>query len=79
MVKTITINDSAYDSLKRLKRTPKDSFSKVILRLTGSKGTPLNSAGLWLDKTQTECDALITRSRSMFEAWGSSFDAEDQG
>ena len=77
MVKTITINDEAYAALKKLKQTPRDSFSKVILRLTGKKRSLLEFAGVWKDMSQEEADAIIARSREMWDAWDKPADLED--
>jgi predicted CopG family antitoxin len=38
-MKTITLTDEAYDRIAALKTSPKDSFSKVILRVVPKRGT----------------------------------------
>jgi len=70
MVKTITVTEEAYDSLARLKKHPRDSFSKVILRVTRRRGSPLKTAGAWRDMSEAEARALLERSRADFETLG---------
>lgn len=38
-MKTITLTDEAYERIAALKTSPKDSFSKVILRCLPKRGT----------------------------------------
>ena len=38
-MKTITLTDDAYERLAALKTSPRDSFSKVILRVVPKRGT----------------------------------------
>lgn len=38
-MKTITLTDQAYERIAALKTSPKDSFSKVILRSVPKRGT----------------------------------------
>lgn len=38
-MKTITLTDQAYERIAALKTSPKDSFSKVILRVVPKRGT----------------------------------------
>jgi len=38
-MKTITLTDEAYERIAALKTSPKDSFSKVILRCLAKHGT----------------------------------------
>lgn len=70
MTKTITVSDDAYRALAALKRSGKDSFTKVILRLTGSGGDPLEVAGAWGDMEEEEARALIRASRERFQDLG---------
>lgn len=76
MVKTITISDRAYEELAKRKRSPKDSFTKVILRMSGEKKSVRDVAGAWKDKPQSECDSIVSRSRKMFDAWDKPVDVE---
>jgi|GEM_PF-566859 predicted CopG family antitoxin len=76
MSKTITISDRAYEELAKRKRSPKDSFTKVILRMSGEKISVRDVAGAWKDKPQSECDAIVERSRKMFDAWDKSIEVE---
>ena len=70
MVRTITVTDQAYAALARRKKHRRDSFSKVILRLTGRRGDPLGVAGAWKDMTDAEARQLLERSRRDFESLG---------
>lgn len=70
MVKTITINDQAYLALASQKRSTKDSFSKVILRMTGESKSVKSVAGAWKHKSLEECNRIIGRSREMFDEIG---------
>ncbi len=47
MSKSITIDDPAYDLLRSLKRGPRDSFTKVILRHVNR---PAETAGELVDR-----------------------------
>jgi predicted CopG family antitoxin len=38
-MKTITLTDEAYTRLKEWKESPKDSFSRVVLKVVPEKGT----------------------------------------
>lgn len=38
-MKTITLTDEAYERIAALKSSPRDSFSKVILRVVPKRGT----------------------------------------
>lgn len=38
-MKTITLTEEAYERIAALKQSPKDSFSKVILRVVPKRGT----------------------------------------
>lgn len=44
-MKTITLDDVAYERLKAWKRGPKDSFSKVVKRIVPQPGTLAAFAG----------------------------------
>ncbi len=44
-MKTITLDDTAYERLKAWKRGPKDSFSKVVKRVVPQPGTLAAFAG----------------------------------
>lgn len=70
MVRTITITEDAYEALARLKRSPRDSFSKVILRLIQGPGNLLEVVGGWEDMTDEEARALAESSRRAFENRG---------
>lgn len=70
MVRTITVTDEAYAELAKRKKHPRDSFSKVVLRLTGRRGDPLAAAGAWKDMTDAERARLLSRSRRDFETIG---------
>lgn len=44
-MKTITLNDAAYDRLKSWKSGDSDSFSKVVLRVVPKRGTAADMEG----------------------------------
>ena len=44
--KTLTITEDAYDRLKGHKR-PDESFTDVVMRLTGGTADPLDGLGAW--------------------------------
>ena len=67
MVRTLTITDEVYTALARRKKHPRDSFSKVILRLVRQPPDPLAFAGAWDDMGDEEVEALIATSR---RHWG---------
>jgi predicted CopG family antitoxin len=67
MARTITVTDEAYGALAKRKKHARDSFSKVILRLTGRPGDPLAAAGAWKDMTDAGVKELMARSRKDFE------------
>lgn len=52
-----------------MKRSSTESFSEVILRMTGKKESVRAVAGAWRDKPKEECDSIITSSKKMFDAW----------
>jgi predicted CopG family antitoxin len=70
MVRTITVTDEAYGALAKRRKHARDSFSKIILRLTGRPGDPLAAAGGWKDMTDAEAKELLARSRRDFETIG---------
>lgn len=70
MVRTITVTDQAYAALAKRKKHRRDSFSKVILRLTERRGDPLRAAGGWKDMTDAEAKQLLEQSRRDFESLG---------
>lgn len=70
MVRTITVTDDAYAELAKRKKHPRDSFSKVVLRLAGRRSDPLKAAGAWKDMTDKEAADLLARSRRDFETLG---------
>ena len=70
MVRTITVTDEAYAELAKRKKHPRDSFTKVILRMAGRKGDPLAAAGAWKDMSDAEAAELLGRSRRDFETLG---------
>src|SRR3972149_5785745 len=57
MVRTLTITDEVYTALARRKKHPRDSFSKVILRLVRQPPDPLAFAGAWADRAPTAVTA----------------------
>ena len=55
--KTISIMDDAYEMLKALK-TPEESFSDEIRRLTSAKGSIMEFAGAWKDISDKEAKKM---------------------
>jgi predicted CopG family antitoxin len=51
--KTISITDDVYERLKAMK-TPGESFSDELRRLTTSKGSILDFAGAWKDLSEED-------------------------
>jgi len=45
-MRTITLSESAYDRLLSWKKSPKDSFSSVVIRLVPPKGTMQQMLGV---------------------------------
>ncbi len=54
MTKVISLSDDAYSALK-LRKTEQDSFSDVVLKLTGKKQSILDLCGTW---PAAEADAI---------------------
>jgi predicted CopG family antitoxin len=76
MSKTITISDRAYEELAKRKRSPKDSFTKVILRMTGEKISVRDVAGGWSHLPEDIGEQIVDLSRRMFDAWDEPVDVE---
>lgn len=55
--KTISIMDDVYDRLVALKRAD-ESFSDELRRLTETKGSILEFAGIWKDMTDKDADDM---------------------
>jgi len=62
MVKTLTVTEEAYERLAS-KKTPGESFSNVILRVTG-KGSILDLVGILDEKSARELESSVTETRS---------------
>lgn len=63
--KTISIMDDAYEMLRALK-TPEESFSDEIRRLTSAKGSIMEFAGVWKDISDKEAKKMedaLTKTR----------------
>jgi len=67
-VKTITLTDDAYTRLKDWKRSPGDSFSKVVLAVVPKRGT----LGQMMEDAKGLPAASAARMMTMEEAvsWG---------
>jgi predicted CopG family antitoxin len=62
-MKTITLTDQAYERIAALKTSPKDSFSKVILRAVPKRGTAAQML-----KDVRKLPALTPRQAKLMEA-----------
>jgi len=60
--KTISIMDDVYELLKALK-SPEESFSDEIRRLTTVKGSILDFAGAWNELSDKEAEKMKIRIR----------------
>jgi len=60
--KTISIMDDVYDTLKALK-APEESFSEEIRRLTLTKGSIMEFAGVWNDLSEKDAQKIEERIR----------------
>lgn len=66
-MKTISLDDDAYDALRGLKVAPGDSFSDVVKRHFGHGAKLEESAGGWADVREAEVKAL---RRETVDAFG---------
>lgn len=66
-MKTVTLDDEAYEILAALKVDTRDSFSKVVKRHFRKSGRIRSSAGSWEDATDHEVAALRQESVAAFE------------
>lgn len=66
-MKTVTLDDEAYELLRGLKVGTNDSFSDVVKRHFGRRPTLDESAGGWSDMTDGEARQL---RRSMVDGFG---------
>lgn len=66
-MKTITLDQEAYEILAALKVDTQDSFSKVVKRHFRRSGRIRSSAGSWEDATDDEVAALREESIATFE------------
>jgi len=62
--KTISIMDDVYDRLIALKRAD-ESFSDELRRLTETKGSILEFAGMWKDMTEKDAEDMNKAIRSI--------------
>ncbi|MBI5072698.1 antitoxin VapB family protein [Candidatus Woesearchaeota archaeon] len=62
--KTISIMDDVYDRLIALKRAD-ESFSDELRRLTETKGSILEFAGIWKDMTDKDAEDMNKAIRSI--------------
>lgn len=71
-MKTVSLDDEAYNLLKGAKRSPKDSFSDVVKRHFGHKLDGIEaSAGGWADVPDARIERL---KRERVEVFGTTLD-----
>ncbi len=58
IVKTITLTDEAYERLASWKESPKESFSRVVLKVVPKRGT-LGDLGTEIDRLPPLTDAAL--------------------
>ncbi len=66
-MKTVSLDDKAYMLLKGAKLHPGESFSELVKRTFGLKGSFRDSAGAWSDMTDQEVERL---RRETIDAFG---------
>jgi len=62
--KTITLTDEAYERLREMKRDD-ESFTDVVLRVTGSERDVMKGFGSWAD---TDLREAVETARDEFDA-----------
>jgi len=62
--KTITLTDEAYERLREMKRDD-ESFTDVVLRVTGSERDVMKGFGSWAD---TDLREAVETTRDEFDA-----------
>ena len=67
--KTISILDEAYDALAR-EKGDHESFSDVILKLTGRRGKLADSLGKWRDISNKEMEEIEKELDRVWKNWG---------
>lgn len=67
-MKTITLDQEAYEILAALKIDPRDSFSKVVKRHFRKSGRIRSSAGSWDDMSDDEAVALRRETLLTFDS-----------
>lgn len=66
-MKTITLDDEAYEILAALKVDRRDSFSKVVKRQFRKSGRIRSSSGTWGDMTDEEVAELREQTVRPFQ------------
>lgn len=71
-MKTVSLDDDAYDLLKGAKVRPTESFSEVVKRHFGARRGGIEAtAGAWAD---ADPDLLVRLKRERLDAFGSTRD-----
>lgn len=65
-MKTVSFDDEAYDILRGLKTSPKESFSDVVKKHFGRRGGLDASFGGWSEKTAAEIARLRAETEDAF-------------
>ncbi|MFO1533367.1 MAG: antitoxin VapB family protein [Thermoplasmatota archaeon] len=65
-MKTVTLDDEAYELLRGARLVPKESFSSVVKRTLGMRPRWEDSAGTWSGKTDDDVRRLREDSDETF-------------
>jgi predicted CopG family antitoxin len=69
-MKTISLDDEAYNLLRGAKLSPRDSFSDVVKRIFGVRPPISNSAGTWAEFSEERLQRLMRERLAAFGTTG---------